>query len=53
VSKEEVERAIKEQNEEDNLHDQIVTKLVEESANGQPTSKEVKDPVKELQAKDK
>ena len=53
VPKEQVERAIKEQHEEDNLHDQIVTKLVEESANGQPTSEKVEDTVKELQAKDK
>jgi len=53
VSKEQVERAIKEQHEEGNLHNQMVTKLVEESANGQPTSEEVEDPVKELQEKDK
>jgi len=53
VPKEQVERAIKEQHEEGNLHNQMVTKLVEESANGQPTSEEVEDPVKELQEKDK
>jgi len=53
VSKEQVERAIKEQHEEENLQDQIVNKLVAESSNGQSASQEAEDTVKELQAKDK
>ena len=53
VPKEQVERAIKEQHEEDNLNNQMVTKLVEESVNVLPTSEEVEDAIKELQEKDK
>jgi len=47
ITKEEVERAIKEQKEEVHLQDQMVTKLLEEQTNGSSTL----DPKKDLQKK--
>ncbi len=49
ISKEEVERAIKEQKEEVHLQDQMVSKLLKETTNGSPDSDPKKDLLKELE----
>ncbi len=49
ITKEEVERAIKEQKEEVHLQDQMVSKLLKEPTNGSPASDPKKDLEKELE----